>query len=948
MLVNPVRGTSRLLTKPNKKRRVHQPDEAPFPVPIETITHKPASNGSWFYYQARLINDAVIVQREGDILFLHKMGFFGKGILSRSKPEHQFFASSFQGGQRKNLPPKERRFQQQRFQQVRQHKYERHLSWAKQVSLQQRRASEHPSDREVPSGQSSPTRIYKVPSIPPKRVKRATVSERNYRAGILTERKLERVENRNQWWSLNELDHKEAESGQADNSSLSQLESHPLIRPDQESFRGDGSSSVSRGDVGESFSCHGDTSRGHSMRNSGGDVPDWTGQALKWGESDVNAAGSSKLQDGNEVGEFVFHSEPFPAEKSAPQSVVDSSRRPVDAVAKDTSISLTDVPREMSWMSVLLQGGGKDPSVRQGMDRWETNQEDWLDVGAHPDSKENKDARRRDTTSVSIQDSSIQRPTDTLLTGMDSGIQTDVCEGRAQWGSESPSGKSLVEKDSDGLVGGESSITPVPMESSKEDMQWEVASRSEQSSEWSTSQAAMGRLEGTEQCPRQSTSQVRESDLQARNFWTDEWISDPRDWDTSEKDAGLRRGQDQSKDGSASEGSLQDPSKQLSCSSYERSADSEKVQDDIDPTQSGNLGNHSPHPIEEEDEEEEEEQLSERSVAGDEQNNSRRENTRMKSQNLDAENISSSAFVSPTCDTEPEKRGEDEMTMEGVEGGTERDWADVETEGTSHMIPTDRQFSARKPGPDKELELSHNGDGGSNHANMGAGYVAVPTPVEFDDATTSQTESNNLLSLKGRTIRKRTRDTKVPVRHKDPYPIYEYLQLSYEEAFFLSYGLGCLSLEDSNKKQLDLSEMWRMFSRLQPSFVPNYVVYHYFRSKGWVPKTGLKFGADFIIYKKGPPFYHASYCAYVTMVNEEDVEQGGITKMNWTSLIGMDRVIENASKELMFCFVIKPSSLSKRDLESPACIPHFRVQEMLLKRWVPSRERQGLMEEEVS
>ncbi|XP_071491850.1 uncharacterized protein [Diadema antillarum] len=942
MLVNPVRGNSRLLTKPNKKRRIHQPDEAPFPVPIETITHKPASNGSWFYYQARLINDAVIVQKEGDILFLHKMGFFGKGTLSRSKPEHQFFASSFQGGQRKNLPPKERRFQQQRFQQVRQHKYERHLSWAKQVSLQQRRESEHLSDREMPSGQSSPTRIYKVPSIPPKRVKRATVSERNYRAGILTERKLERVENRNRWWALNELDHKEAESGQADNSSLSQLEGHPLIRPDQESFRGDGSSNVSRGV--ESFSCHGDTSRGHSVRSSGGDVPDWTGQALKWGESDVNAAGSSKLQDGNEVGEFVFQSKPFPAEKSAPQSVVDSSRRPMDADAKGTSISLTDMPREMSWMSVLLQGGGKDPSVRQGMDRWETNQEDWLDVGAHPDSKENKDVRRRDSTPVSIQDSVIQRPTDTQLTGMDSGIQTDVCEGRAQWGSESPSGKSLAEKDSDGLVGGESSITPVPVESSKEDMQWEVVSPSEQSSAWSTSQAPMGHLEGTEQCPQQSTSQVPESDLQARNFWTDEWISDPRDWDMSEKDAGLPRGQDQSKDGSESEGSLQDPSKQLSCSSYDRSADSEKVQDDIDPTQSGDLGNHSPHPMEEEDEEEEEKEV-EGSVAGDKQNSGIRENRRMKSQNVDADNISSSAFVSATCDTVPGKR-EDEMTMEGTEGDSGRECADVGTEGTSHMIPADGQFSARKPGPDEELELFHNGDGGGNHVNMGAGYVAVPTPVEFDDATTSQTESNNLLSLKGRTIRKKTRDTKVPVRHKDPYPIYEYLQLSYEEAFFLSYGLGCLSVEDANKKQLDLSEMWRMFSRLQPSFVPNYIVYHYFRSKGWVPKTGLKFGADFIIYKKGPPFYHASYCAYVTMVNEEDVEQGGITKMNWTSLIGMDRVIENASKELMFCFVIKPSSLSKRDLESPACIPHFRVQEMLLKRWVPSRERQGLTEEE--
>jgi len=39
--------------------------------------------------------------------------------------------------------------------------------------------------------------------------------------------------------------------------------------------------------------------------------------------------------------------------------------------------------------------------------------------------------------------------------------------------------------------------------------------------------------------------------------------------------------------------------------------------------------------------------------------------------------------------------------------------------------------------------------------------------------------------------------------------------------------------------------MWLEFSRLSPRFPERYVAYHYFRSKGWVPKTGLKFGSDF-------------------------------------------------------------------------------------------------------
>ena len=44
---------------------------------------------------------------------------------------------------------------------------------------------------------------------------------------------------------------------------------------------------------------------------------------------------------------------------------------------------------------------------------------------------------------------------------------------------------------------------------------------------------------------------------------------------------------------------------------------------------------------------------------------------------------------------------------------------------------------------------------------------------------------------------------------------------------------------------MSLCSMWQAFQSLQPSFLPNYIAYHYYRSKGWVPKSGLKFGADF-------------------------------------------------------------------------------------------------------
>ncbi|CAJ0627487.1 13947_t:CDS:2 [Entrophospora sp. SA101] len=63
----------------------------------------------------------------------------------------------------------------------------------------------------------------------------------------------------------------------------------------------------------------------------------------------------------------------------------------------------------------------------------------------------------------------------------------------------------------------------------------------------------------------------------------------------------------------------------------------------------------------------------------------------------------------------------------------------------------------------------------------------------------------------------------------------EYLHLTTEEAFFLCFGIESLNVYDKNE----------------------YVAYHYFRSLGWVVRCGMKFGVDYVLYEKGPPFKHS-------------------------------------------------------------------------------------------
>uniref|UniRef100_A0A250Y1B0 tRNA-splicing endonuclease subunit Sen2 n=1 Tax=Castor canadensis TaxID=51338 RepID=A0A250Y1B0_CASCN len=172
---------------------------------------------------------------------------------------------------------------------------------------------------------------------------------------------------------------------------------------------------------------------------------------------------------------------------------------------------------------------------------------------------------------------------------------------------------------------------------------------------------------------------------------------------------------------------------------------------------------------------------------------------------------------------------------------------------------------------------------------------------------------------------------------RNPYRIFEYLQLSLEEAFFLVYALGCLSIY-YEKEPFTIVKLWQAFTSIQPTFRITYMAYHYFRSKGWVPKVGLKYGTDLLLYRKGPPFYHASYSVIIELVDERF--EGSLRRpFSWKSLAALSRVSVNVSKELMLCYLVKPCTMTDEEMESPECMKRIKVQEVILSRWISSRER---------
>lgn len=170
---------------------------------------------------------------------------------------------------------------------------------------------------------------------------------------------------------------------------------------------------------------------------------------------------------------------------------------------------------------------------------------------------------------------------------------------------------------------------------------------------------------------------------------------------------------------------------------------------------------------------------------------------------------------------------------------------------------------------------------------------------------------------------------------EDPYPIDEKLQLFFEEAYFLSFGLGCLIVQE-NGKELELLELWQRLCTLCPNFPARYAAYHHFRAKGWVVRTGSKYGADYLLYKDGPPFYHATFSVVVRSAEGtqlRDMDDGRLR--SWASLSGLVRVNANAMKTVLICYVVIPP---ETDLSTPECVRSFKIQETLVRRWALAEE----------
>ncbi|TPX31593.1 hypothetical protein SmJEL517_g05098 [Synchytrium microbalum] len=183
----------------------------------------------------------------------------------------------------------------------------------------------------------------------------------------------------------------------------------------------------------------------------------------------------------------------------------------------------------------------------------------------------------------------------------------------------------------------------------------------------------------------------------------------------------------------------------------------------------------------------------------------------------------------------------------------------------------------------------------------------------------------------------------------------ERVQLSPYESVFLLWALDCLEIRDYDGTEMTARSLWRYMmsqSRLyatQPDtlyeglplsewgFMARYVVYHTFRARGWVTWSGIKFGVDFVAYRRGPVFSHSEYALVVLPVVKNQLI-GFSQDLKW--YLGVNRVCAQVKKSVVLCYVHFEDEFTVSDSQHPLdALKKTRISEVTIRRFIPERSR---------
>lgn len=166
----------------------------------------------------------------------------------------------------------------------------------------------------------------------------------------------------------------------------------------------------------------------------------------------------------------------------------------------------------------------------------------------------------------------------------------------------------------------------------------------------------------------------------------------------------------------------------------------------------------------------------------------------------------------------------------------------------------------------------------------------------------------------------------------------EHLQLNLCEAFYAAYILNIMEISTIEGTVKSESECWDYCcSKTQGCFPYEFAAYHKYRATGWLPRSGLKYGVDWVLYPRGIKHHvHSSYCVilnYQARGDESSMER------SWMGLQSRLRTVKNVAKTL----VVASIDFVSDEYSGAATLPQnaqqasetVQVTEVTIDRWIP-------------
>lgn len=170
--------------------------------------------------------------------------------------------------------------------------------------------------------------------------------------------------------------------------------------------------------------------------------------------------------------------------------------------------------------------------------------------------------------------------------------------------------------------------------------------------------------------------------------------------------------------------------------------------------------------------------------------------------------------------------------------------------------------------------------------------------------------------------------------HAAPRADVEHLQLSLVEAYYAAFVLHSLVLHDAAGITLNSPrDTWHLFcKRAAPHFAPTFVAYCHYRAAGWLPRSGLKYGVDWVLYKGDKRHTHSPFCVILRFRAAGDAPKP--LDRTWVALQNRLRLVKNVSKALVIAEVVSAKGTNVSASLRQA-FKYITITEVTIDRFVP-------------